>query len=106
MLTRAAFARSENSPSILVPVLSLTHAARNLISEMLANEPEGTVLRISSSPEGPHIGLDRVRIGDNTFSFDSKCVLAVDQMVLRNIAGRTLDVEYVNGIAALVLVGE
>lgn len=87
-------------------MLSLTHAARTLISEMLASEQEGMVLRISSSPEGPHIGLDRVRVGDNTFNFGSRCVLAVDQMVLRKIAGRTLDVEQADGQAKLVLVGE
>jgi hypothetical protein len=33
-------------------------------------------------------------------------VLAVDQMVLRGIAGRTLDVEVADGRSSLVLVGE
>jgi len=87
-------------------MLSLTHAARNLISDMLAEQDEGLVLRISSSPEGPHIGMDRVRVGDGTFNFGSKCVLAVDQMVLRKITGQTLDVEVVDGRSSLVLVGE
>lgn len=87
-------------------MLSLTHAARHLISEMLADQAEGMVLRISSGPEGPQIGTDRVRVGDDTFNFGSKCVLAVDQMVLRKIAGHTLDVEIVDGRSTLVLVGE
>lgn len=87
-------------------MLSLTHAARKLIRDMLADQDEGMVLRISADPEGPHIGIDRVRIGDNTFNFGSKCVLAVDQMVLRKISGRTLDVETVDGRSSLVLVGE
>lgn len=87
-------------------MLSLTHAARSLISEMLAEQDDGLVLRISASPEGPHIDMDRVRVGDNTFNFGSKCVLAVDQMVLRKITGQTLDVEVVDGRSSLVLVGE
>jgi len=87
-------------------MLSLTHAARRSISEMLANQAEGMVVRISSGPEGPDIGMDRVRIGDCTFNVGSRCVLAVDQMVLRNIAGRTLDVETVDGQSLLILVGK
>lgn len=87
-------------------MLSLTHAARHLISDMLADQETGVVLRISSSPEGPHIGVDRVRVGDDTFNLGSKCVLAVDQMALRQISGRTLDVDVVDGRPSLVLVGE
>lgn len=86
-------------------MLSLTHAARRMISDMLADKDQASVLRISSSPEGPHIGTDRVRVGDDTYNFGSRCVLAVDQMVLRKISGLTLDVETVNGQSALVLVG-
>jgi Fe-S cluster assembly iron-binding protein IscA len=87
-------------------MLSLTHAARHLISDMLAEQDEGMVLRISASPGGPHIGMDRVRVGDDTFNFGSRCVLAIDQMVLRRIAGHTLDVDVVDGRSSLVLVGE
>ncbi|MBL8848334.1 MAG: hypothetical protein JNG89_01560 [Planctomycetaceae bacterium] len=87
-------------------MLSLTHAARQLICNMLGEQDDGLVLRISASPDGPHIAMDRVRVGDGTFNFGSRCVLAVDQMVLRKIAGQTLDVEVVEGRSALVLVGE
>ena len=86
-------------------MLSLTHAARQLISKMVSENEEGIVLRISGSPEGPHIGMDRVRVGDDTFNVGSKCVLAIDQMILRKIAGHTLDVETVDGRSTLVLVG-
>ena len=84
-------------------MLSLTHAARQLISEMLANAAQGMVLRISATQEGPHISTDRVRVGDDTFNYGGKCVLAVDQMVLRNIAGDTLDVDVVDGESQLML---
>lgn len=87
-------------------MLSLTHAARQLISEMLAEVAHGLVLRISATPEGPLISTDRVRIGDDTFDFGGKCILAVDQMVLRNIAGHTLDVDIVNGQSKLMLTAE
>ena len=89
-----------------ITMLTLTHAARQFISNLLTQEDEGLVLRISASPEGPHIGTDRVRVGDNTFNSGNRCVLAVDQMVLRGIAGRTLDVEVADGRSSLVLVGE
>ena len=47
--------------------------------------------------------IDRVRIGDQTFNEGEKRILAVDQMVLRTIAGETLDVENINGRTELVL---
>jgi hypothetical protein len=87
-------------------MLSLTHAARQLISEMLSDVAHGIVLRISASSEGPQISTDRIRIGDDTFNFGGKCVLAVDQMVLRKIAGYTLDVDVVDGQSKLMLTGE
>lgn len=87
-------------------MLSLTHAARHLISEMLSDVAHGIVLRISATPEGPQILTDRIRIGDDTFDYGGKCVLAVDQMVLRKIAGHTLDVDVVDGQSKLVLTAE
>jgi len=90
---------------MLHTMLSLTHAARQMIADMLARKDQGMVLRISASPEGPHIATDRVRVGDGTYNLGNRCVLAVDQMVLRKISGLTLDVETVNGKSALVLVG-
>jgi hypothetical protein len=47
-----------------------------------------------------------VRIGDSTFNDGDRCILAIDQMVLRSVAGKTLDVEVDDGKAALVLLGE
>lgn len=90
----------------IVAMLWLTHAARDLISEMLADQAEGVVLRVSSGPGGPQIGTDRVRAGDQTFNYGPKCVLAVDQMVLRTISGRTLGVESIEGQPSLVLIGD
>lgn len=63
-------------------------------------------VRISDSPEGIQLGIDRVRIGDKTFNRGDKCVLAIDQMVLRKISGQTLDVEDVDGQPRLVLLSQ
>jgi hypothetical protein len=63
-------------------------------------------MRISSSPEGIRFALDRERIGDTTFNDGGKCILAIDQMVLRSVAGKTLDVETDDGQPTLVLLGE
>jgi len=87
-------------------MLSLTHAARQHIADTLSKAAEGEVLRISSSPEGIRIAIDRVRIGDTTFNESGKCILAIDQMVLRSVTGKTLDLETEDGKAALVLLGE
>ena len=87
-------------------MLSLTHAARQHVAEALAQAREGEVLRISSSPEGIRIAIDRVRIGDTTFSDDGKCILAIDQMVLRSVSGQTLDLTTEDGKPKLVLLGE
>ena len=87
-------------------MLSLTHAARQFISDMLTDSAHGIVLRISDSPEGPQIEMDRVRVGDNTFDCNGKCVLAIDQMVLRVISGQKLDVDTVDGQPKLTLTTE
>jgi hypothetical protein len=87
-------------------MLSVTHAARHHIAVLLAQEAPGQVVRITSSPEGLQFTIDRVRIGDSTFNDGDKCILAIDQMVLRSVAGKTLDVEGDDGDPALVLLGE
>lgn len=87
-------------------MLSLTHAAREHVAGLLADEAAGKVVRISDSPEGIQFEVDRVRIGDKTFNSGDKCVLSIDQMVLRRITGKTLDVEDVDGQPTLVLLGE
>ena len=87
-------------------MLSITHTARQHIADLLSPEGPGKVLRISSSPEGLQFALDRVRIGDSTFNDGDKCILAIDQMVLRSVAGKTLDVEVEDGSPTLVLLGE
>lgn len=87
-------------------MLSLTHAARQHVTDLLAQANAGEVLRISSSPEGVRFAIDRVRIGDNTFNDGDRCILAIDQMVLRSVAGKTLDIEIDDGQPTLVLLGE
>jgi Fe-S cluster assembly iron-binding protein IscA len=87
-------------------MLSLTHAARQHVADLLSKAGAGKVLRISSSPEGIRFAIDRVRIGDNTFNDGDKCILAIDQMVLRSVTGKTLDVEIDDGQPTLVLLGE
>jgi len=87
-------------------MLSLTHAARQHIADLLSQATQGQVVRISGSPEGIRFAVDRVRIGDNTFNEGDKCVLAIDQMVLRSIAGKTLDVEVDDDKPTLVLLDE
>lgn len=84
-------------------MLSLTHAARQLISGMLAESPQGTVLRISANAREVEICKDRVREGDSTFNEDGKCVLAIDQMVVRKLTGRTIDIATINGKPVLTL---
>lgn len=84
-------------------MLSLTHAARQHIADLLSQSAAGAVLRISYGPDGIQISTDRVRIGDKTFHEGDKCILAVDQMALRTIAGQTLDVEVVDGQPTLFL---
>jgi hypothetical protein len=87
-------------------MLSLTHAARQHVADLLAQAEAGEVLRISSSPEGIRFAVDRVRIGDKTFNDGDKCILAIDQMVLRSVSGKTLDVEINDGKPTLVLFDE
>jgi Fe-S cluster assembly iron-binding protein IscA len=87
-------------------MLSLTHAARQHVADLLSKAGAGKVLRISSSPEGIRFAIDRVRIGDNTFNDGDTCILAIDQMVLRSVTGKTLDVEIDDGQPTLVLLGE
>lgn len=87
-------------------MLSLTHAARQHVTELLSQAQAGEVMRISASPEGIRFGIDRVRIGDNTFHEGGRCILAIDQMVLRSVSGKTLDVEIDEGQPKLVLLGE
>lgn len=87
-------------------MLTLTHAARRHIAALLSEARAGEVLRISSSPEGVRFAVDRVRIGDNTFNDGDRCILAIDQMVLRSVTGKTLDVEVDDGHPNLVLLGE
>jgi hypothetical protein len=50
--------------------------------------------------------MDRVRVGDNTFDCNGKCVLAIDQMALRVISGQKLDVDTVDGQPKLTLTTE
>jgi Fe-S cluster assembly iron-binding protein IscA len=87
-------------------MLSLSHAARQHIADLLSQGQEGKVMRISASPEGIRFAIDRVRLGDNTFNDGGKCILAIDQMVLRSVSGKTLDVELDNGQPTLVLLGD
>jgi hypothetical protein len=87
-------------------MLSLTHAAREHVTALLSHEAAGMAVRISDSPEGIQFAIDRVRIGDKTFNTGDKCVLAIDQMVLRKISGQTLDVEDVDGQPTLVLLSQ
>jgi Fe-S cluster assembly iron-binding protein IscA len=87
-------------------MLSLTHAARQHVTDLLSQAGPGEVLRISSSPAGIQFAVDRVRIGDSTFNDGDRCILAIDQMVLRSVAGKTLDVEVDDGMPTLVLLGE
>jgi len=87
-------------------MLSLTHAARQHVADLLSQARAGEVLRISAAPEGIRFAIDRVRIGDNTFNDGDRCILAVDQMVLRSVTGKTLDVETDDGKRTLVLLDE
>ena len=87
-------------------MLSVTNAARKHIANMLSQAGAREVVRISSSPEGIRFAVDRERIGDTTFNDGSKCILVLDQMVLRSISGKTLDVETEDGKPRLVLFGE
>ena len=87
-------------------MLSLSNAARKHIAELLSHEGRKAVVRISSSPEGIRFATDRVRLGDTTFNDGGKCILAIDQMVLRTISGQTLDVEIEDGKPRLVLYGK
>ena len=86
-------------------MLSLTHEARQHIAGELAQANPGEVLRISYDPEGIHIGIGRVRIGDTTFNEGGICILAIDQMVLRSVSGQTLDLATEGGKPRLVLLG-
>ena len=87
-------------------MLSLTHEARQHIAKELSQAKPGEVLRISGSPEGIRIAIGRVRIGDTTFNEGGKCILAIDQMVLRSVSGQTLDLSTDDGKPRLVLLGE
>lgn len=87
-------------------MLSLTHEARQHIANLLSASGAGKVVRISSSPEGIRFAIDRERIGDTTFNDGDKCILAIDQMVLRSVSGKTLDLETEDGKPTLVLLGE
>jgi len=87
-------------------MLSITHAARVHIAELLADAGAHEVLRLSSGPDAVQITTDRVRIGDKTFYEGGRCILAIDQMLLRTISGQILDVEIVDGQPALLLRSE
>ena len=55
------------------------------------------------SAQEVEIRRDRVREGDTTFNDGNKCVLSVDQMVLRKLSGRTIDAATVDGKTTLIL---
>ena len=85
--------RQPPTPDEIHPMLTVTHAARELLSEMMAElQPTaGKVVRIVTSGAGLSLELGEIQADDRVFKHDTRLVLAVAEDVARDRERLTLD---------------
>ncbi|HEX7009559.1 MAG TPA: hypothetical protein VF184_06225 [Phycisphaeraceae bacterium] len=76
-------------------MLTLTETARAHLARLLneAGAPEDAAARFVAGPQGLTLYLDNLRPGDETFEYEGRTVLVLDEQVADILSERTLDVE-------------